>query len=442
MSDEYKNRREDVIEGRNGPSGRARLMVGTAMLGAFGVAAYFLLVPAGVETSGPDTSQTSDIQSPEAAPGVDTRMPARPEIEQTETTSTPAVMTPMPQQLPGSDDRDAERERIAQLERELELLRNAQGDDADAEAFQQELDALRDQLERERAEAEERYQTLLTQLTQLTQNTGSGTADMSEDEREARRRLEKERARRAAIAEAQIMSDGIVLDASGARTGSGNQGGAASGEGESGRRLSSNEQFIEEAGSRSYETVRATQIANPGRTIVQGTTLNAVLETAVSTELPGVIRAVVTDDVMSYDGMNVLIPQGSRLIGSYNSDVSVVQDRVQIAWNRAVTPEGVSVELGGYGADALGMSGQAGSVDARFRQRFGSAALISLIGAAPEVVVSRNANSTASDTAQDVGDDLATASQGVMGDYLSAGPVIYIDQGTYMTVFVNRDLVF
>ena len=144
---------------------------------------------------------------------------------------------------------------------------------------------------------------------------------------------------------------------------------------------------------------------------------------------------------MSHDGTNVLLPQGTRLIGSYNSDVSVVQGRVQMAWNRAVTPEGVSVELGGYGADALGMSGQAGTVDTRFRQRFGSAALISLMGAAPELLVDRSTDGRRSDWAEDAGDDITNASGGALDEYLSAGPVIYIDQGTYLTVIVNRDLV-
>jgi type IV secretion system protein VirB10 len=197
-----------------------------------------------------------------------------------------------------------------------------------------------------------------------------------------------------------------------------------------------------QASTESYDTVRATQIAAPSRTIVQGTTLQATLETAISTELPGVIRAVVSDDVYSYDGETVLLPRGTRLIGSYNSDVSVVQDRVQLAWSRAVTPDGVSVELGGYGADTLGRSGQEGFVDGRFRQRFGSAALISLIGAAPEVVVTGNTSPAGQDVTQDIGNDLETTSQGVMGDYLSQPPVIYVDQGTGMTVFVNRDLVF
>ena len=154
------------------------------------------------------------------------------------------------------------------------------------------------------------------------------------------------------------------------------------------------------------------------------------------------IRAVVSDDVWSYDGSTVLLPRGTRLLGSYNSDVSVVQGRVQLAWNRAVTPEGVSVELGGYGADTLGRSGQEGFVDGRFRQRFGSAALISLIGTAPEVVVASETGATGQDIAEDLGGDLETSAQGVMGDYLSAPPVIYVDQGTAITVFVNQDLVF
>ena len=424
------NRRDTAISGGSESSGRGRAVAAVAFLGAVGIAAYVLLVPASEDTSAPDTSQTQEMQRDEPASGVDTSMPAQPAV-QTEETPVETWMQPAVAAPPADDGNEADRQRIADLEAQVEALRQSQGSDPE---LQKALQDMQTRLDREREDADARYQAL---LTQMSQNTDTG---MTEDEREARRRLEEERQRRAAIAEAQIMSNGIVLDAAGAKTGSG-QGGTAVGDG-SGRTLTSNEQFIQDASTQSYDTVRATRIANPGRTVVQGTTLNAVLETAISTELPGAIRAVVTDDVMSYDGTNVLIPRGSRLIGSYNSDVSVIQDRVQIAWNRAVTPAGVSVELGGYGADALGMSGQAGQVDSRFRQRFGSAALISLIGAGPDVVIRDDTRGDAADAMQDVGDDLASATQGVMGAYLNAGPVIYIDQGVYMTVFVNRDLVF
>lgn len=436
MSTVYRSRREAALEGRSG--GAARLLGGAALFLAVGVGAWFLLTTPGADEGGADTSRSAEMQDAERRTGVDTRMPASSDAPEPVANAGPAVMRPDPP-AESADGGEPYRLRIAELEREIAALRARQGDDPDLETLLlQERESMRAQFELERAQAEETWRL---QLADITRSLSSGDPGADEAEREARRRLEEERQRRAAIAEAQIMSDGIVLDASGARTASGSRG-PGGGEAASGRRPTANEAFMAEAGARSHETARATRIAAPDRTIVQGTMLGAVLETAISTELPGIIRAVVTDDVMSHDGTNALIPGGTRLIGSYNSDVSVVQGRVQIAWNRAVTPDGASVELGGYGADGLGRSGQSGSVDTRFGQRFGSAALISLMGAGPEVVISRGSGGIASDTAQDIGADLSTATQDVMADYLSAGPVISIDQGAYMTVFVNRDLVF
>ncbi len=432
-------RRRAAIEG--GPSGnRRRLLAGTAVILLIGAGAFFVLTAgAGREAGAPNTSETADMQDREAWTGIDTRMPlmAPQEAPQAQLV---AVMPPAVQP-PEDDEAKAARARIADLEEQIQALRNAQGEDLDLRAILDDQRAmLEEQFRSEREAAEERYQR---QLAEMARNMagGVGTVGIGDEGREARRRLEEERARQAAIAEAQIMSDGIVLDASGAARGSGPQRGETGGRGTSERRLSSNEAFIRDASTQSSETVRATRIAAPGRTIVQGTTVAAVLETAISTELPGVIRAVMSDDVLSYDGTNVLLPRGTRLIGSYNSAGSVVQGRVQIGWNRAVTPEGVSVELGGYGSDALGGSGQAGFVDSRFRQRFGSAALISLIGAGSKVVVIRDSSAIQQDTAEDLGNDMETASRGVMDDYLSLPPVIYVDQGTALTVFVNRDLV-
>jgi type IV secretion system protein VirB10 len=433
------DRRRAVIEG--GPSGDGRrLLAGTSVIFLLGAGAFFVLT-AGIdnEAGAPDTSETADMQDEAAWTGVDTRMPltAPEKAPQAQL----VAMMPPPVQTPEVDDDDkAARAHIADLERQIQALRDAQGEHLDVRAVLEDQRAmLEEQFRSEREAAEERYQR---QLAEMARNMagGVGAVRTNDDGRDAQRRLEEERARQAAIAEAQIMSDGIVLDASGAVRGNGSQG-EAGGRKASERRLSSNEAFIRDASTQSSETVRATRIAAPGRTIVQGTTVAAVLETAISTELPGVIRAVVSDDVLSYDGNNVLLPRGTRLIGSYNSAGSVVQGRVQIGWNRAVTPEGVSVELGGYGADALGGSGQAGFVDSRFWQRFGSAALISLIGAGSEVIVVPGASAIQQNTAEDLGDDIELASRGVTDEYLSLPPVIHVDQGTAVTVFVNRDLV-
>ena len=96
--------------------------------------------------------------------------------------------------------------------------------------------------------------------------------------------------------------------------------------------------------------------------------------------------------------------------------------------------------LGSIGADALGRSGQTGFVDTRFNERFGSAALISLIGALPAAAAGQIEDEAAADVASDVGTDLRDSTQSVMQDYLAIRPVIHVDQGTRITVMVDRDL--
>jgi type IV secretion system protein VirB10 len=126
---------------------------------------------------------------------------------------------------------------------------------------------------------------------------------------------------------------------------------------------------------------RAEVIVNPGNTVVQGTMIQAVTETALDSTLPGAIRAIVSEDVHSFDGTRVLIPRGARLVGRYRSDVALAQSRVMVAWDRIILPDNQTVEISAFGGDELGRTGTTGFVDTRFAQRFGSAALISLIGA-------------------------------------------------------------
>lgn len=441
------SRRRASLEG--GAGGRvAHLLIGAVLAIAFAAFALMLLMPGQVQrlfaaapSEAEDMQQASDDTmglsteiTVEVVPGLE---PAQPLQTESAFVAAPA----------GAGDEAARQAEIDALRKELAELRSSssQGAESLRALLAEQTATLQEQFDRERALLEERHQQELrdaAMTTPLPAGIGIGLGGgENEAEAEARRRLEEERARRAEIAAAQIASDGIVLDASG-RTASTTSAGTGAGEEDASRDLTSNEAFIEEASARSYDTVRATQIADPGRTIVQGTTLNATLETAIGTEMPGLIRAVVSDDVLSYDGLNVLLPRGTRLIGNYNSDVSVVQDRVQLAWSRAVTPKGISVELGGYGADTLGRSGQEGEVDGRFRQRFGSAALISLLGSAPEVVVGERTGALGQDVAEDLGGDLQSSAQSVMGDYLAAPPVISVEQGTPLTVIVNRDLIF
>lgn len=181
-------------------------------------------------------------------------------------------------------------------------------------------------------------------------------------------------------------------------------------------------------------------IANPSSTVVQGTMIQAVTETAMDSSLPGQIRAVISEDVHAFDGSRVLIPRGSRLIGRYRSGLDIAQKRVTIAWDRIIMPNNQSVEISSFGGDELGRSGVTGFVDTRFAERFGSAALISLISAAPSAASANVTDDTAAEVLEDIGDDLANATDSVIGEYLSLGPVIYVKQGSRITVMVDRDL--
>lgn len=181
-------------------------------------------------------------------------------------------------------------------------------------------------------------------------------------------------------------------------------------------------------------------IANPSNTVVQGTVIQAALETAISSELAGQVRAITSENVYSYDGTRLLIPAGSRLIGRYRSGADIAQRRLTIAWDRIIMPNDQTIQISAFGADELGRSGTTGFVDTRFAERFGSAALISLISAAPTVAANETEDELAEDVLEDIGDDLANATDSVIGEYLAIGPVIYVDQGARITVMVDRDL--
>lgn len=330
-----------------------------------------------------------------------------------------------------------ELERLNALQNQLNELLAAQGErGVDPAELEQLLDAQAERLKAEFGQqqrlTEEIFEERLRNASLAAIPAGPSVEQIAEQER--LQREAEERARLSEIEQEQISSPALLFD-------QGGTGSASAGTAGGPRALNDNEAFLNAASRAPHETVRASSIPNPSRTIVQGTIVEAVLETAISTELPGTLRAVTSVDVYSYDGQNVLLPRGSRLIGTYSSDISIAQRRVLIAWNRAVTPDGTSVALGGIGGDSLGRSGQTGFVDTRFGVRFGTAALISVLGVAPTVLIDDDAGEVEQQIITDVSRDLRNTTASILDDYLSLPPVIYVDQGTEMTVFVNRDLV-
>ena len=217
----------------------------------------------------------------------------------------------------------------------------------------------------------------------------------------------------------------------------------------------------------SFAQVKATHIGRLDNLIVQGKIIHGVLETAINTDLPGALRAIISRDVYAEAGNEVLIPKGSRVIGTYDSQIKAGQDRVAIAWDRIIRPDGVDIAIASQGTDVLGRSGAAGFLDNKFLTKLGNALLISyIVPSLTNQIFSGNAsNNTPITTSQSSSaatgiTTLSTTStfkqqqlkesQDKFNQVMSkaiqeafpTSPTIFIDQGTEINIFVNKDLIF
>ncbi|MBV0899617.1 MAG: TrbI/VirB10 family protein [Wolbachia endosymbiont of Fragariocoptes setiger] len=113
----------------------------------------------------------------------------------------------------------------------------------------------------------------------------------------------------------------------------------------------------------SSQQSKATKVGRLDRMITQGKIIDAVLETAIATDLQGTIRALVSRDIYAEAGDSVLIPRGSRLIGNYSFDSNIAKARVNISWNRIILPHGIDIAISSPGIDAVGRAGITGVVD-------------------------------------------------------------------------------
>ncbi|HEY6965129.1 MAG TPA: TrbI/VirB10 family protein [Erythrobacter sp.] len=180
---------------------------------------------------------------------------------------------------------------------------------------------------------------------------------------------------------------------------------------------------------------QARAMANPSTTVTEGTLIPAILETAINTDVPGYVRAVVSQDVRSFDGKRVLVPRSSRLIGQYRSGVEQGQRRAYVIWTRLIRPDGVSVNLASPAVGFDGATGLEGDVNSHFFKRFGSGLLLSVVGGLGAVA-----------TGGIGGGLLGAGAQGAANSAVQSngqiGPTITVPMGEPIRVFTARDLDF
>lgn len=284
------------------------------------------------------------------------------------------------------------------------------------------------------------------------------------DDEAARRLAEEERRRWERLRAGQLVQD------AGAQGGEGANGNGRGPVDAENREDDPNRRFLARTGQAGVEISEATKNDRIDALVAQGTMIKGVLETAIQSDLAGMVRAVVSENVWSFDGRRILIPAGSRLVGEYRSGLSTGQTRVFIVWTRLLRSDGVSVQLGSMGTDELGRTGMTGIVDKHYVEKFGSAILLSLVGGASQFIANLGSSTgslaqgatyvdpTTGQTvvtqpnqnalyAQQIGAQQASMTmtriaEEALRDSIRIPPTIHVDQGSRIMVFVRRDLDF
>ncbi|HEY9208517.1 TrbI/VirB10 family protein [Acidovorax soli] len=180
--------------------------------------------------------------------------------------------------------------------------------------------------------------------------------------------------------------------------------------------------------------------------VMAGTVIAGALVTGIKSDLPGDVIATVTEPV--YDtatGKFLLIPQGSRILGRYNSQVSYGQSRVQVVWNRVILPDTSSLTLDNLvGTDPAGYAGLEDDVDWHWGRVFAGAALTTLLGIGAELAAPENrqdgnriviaGRDSAQDSINQVGQEMTRRNMNIQ-------PTLTVRPGLPMRLVVARDLV-
>ncbi|MGE6498351.1 TrbI/VirB10 family protein [Cupriavidus metallidurans] len=180
--------------------------------------------------------------------------------------------------------------------------------------------------------------------------------------------------------------------------------------------------------------------------VMAGTVIAGALVTGIKSDLPGDVIATVTEPV--YDtatGKFLLIPQGSRILGKYNSQVSYGQSRVQVVWNRIILPDTSSLKLDNLaGTDPAGYAGLEDGVDWHWDRVFAGAALTTLLGVGAELAAPQNrqdgnrviiaGQGSLQDSVNQVGQEMTRRNMNIQ-------PTLTERPGLPVRIIVNRDLV-
>lgn len=181
----------------------------------------------------------------------------------------------------------------------------------------------------------------------------------------------------------------------------------------------------------------------------RGSVIPATLITGINSDLPGRITAQVSQNVYdSATGQRLLIPQGTKLMGRYDSKVSFGQSRVLVIWTDIIFPNGSTLQIGGMaGTDAEGYGGFKDQVDNHYLKTFGSAIMLAIIGTGMDMAIPQSSTLATQDTASDAArrnfaETFGRVAERTINKNLDVQPTLEIRPGYMFNVLVDQDVVF
>jgi type IV secretion system protein VirB10 len=224
-------------------------------------------------------------------------------------------------------------------------------------------------------------------------------------------------------------------------------GGNAYGRGGQNMQDRKNDFFANGAGEEKEYVPKSMQSPLSKYEIKAGSVIPVLLVTAINSDLPGNVVAMVSEDV--YDtrtGDYLLIPKGTRVLGRYDSMVSYGQSRVQVNWNRLVRPDGSSIVLDNMpGVDLAGNSGYRDKVDNHFDRLAGGVILSSLLSVGSSVsqgaYTDESSMTLQQRMAANVGQNISEVGSQITRKNLDIQPTLKILAGKKVNILVNKDMI-
>ena len=196
---------------------------------------------------------------------------------------------------------------------------------------------------------------------------------------------------------------------------------------------------------------QASVLQNPDMVITEGTMIPCTLQTAIDSQLPGLVTCVVPIDIRGATGNVVLLDRGTKIVGQLESGLLQGQNRVFVDWTRAETPDHVIVTLDSPGSDELGRAGLPGAVNNHFWDRFGGALMLTMVQGglqAGTLAAAGNGNSNSTSQQAALGFVYAAQSNGqsvantALANSINIPPTLTKNQGDTVSLIVAHDLDF